>query len=124
MGYPEPFCTPPHAQRTAHSPPCLQVVATILASTTRLVANKAAWADPAKRTKIEDLAMLLRGAIRGRNKVGLKMNVHRRNLNQVGCWSSAGGCDTWQEGRLFTSYIFGCGGGGGAQCVCGEWGYL
>ena len=37
----------------------LQVVATILESTTRLVANKAAWADPLKREKIEDLALLL-----------------------------------------------------------------
>lgn len=35
------------------------MVDTILASTTRLVANKAAWADPAKRTKIEDVALLL-----------------------------------------------------------------
>jgi hypothetical protein len=44
-------------------------VATILASTTRLVANRAAWADPAKRSKIEDVALLLLGAIEGRNKV-------------------------------------------------------
>ena len=44
------------------------MVDTILASTTRLVANKAAWADPAKRSKIEDVALLLLGAIEGRNK--------------------------------------------------------
>ncbi len=61
----------------------MQVVSTILASTTRLIANKAAWEDPAKRSKIEDVALLLRGAIEGRNKVGLKMNVHRRNLQEV-----------------------------------------
>lgn len=47
--------------RYLHPPPLpwLQVVSTILASATRLVANKAAWADPAKRTKIEDVALLL-----------------------------------------------------------------
>ncbi len=95
----------------------MQVVATILASTTRLVANKAAWADPAKRTKIEDLAMLLRGAIRGRNKVGLKMNVHRRNLNQVGCWERFRSVVPRQE-VVMPLYILavereGRGGGGG-----------
>ncbi len=37
----------------------LQIVDTILSSTTRLVANKAAWEDPAKRQKIEDIALLL-----------------------------------------------------------------
>ena len=53
----------------------LRVVDTILASTTRLIANKQAWADPAKRAKIEDLALLLQGAIDGKRKVGLKMNL-------------------------------------------------
>ncbi|KIZ04569.1 ATP phosphoribosyltransferase [Monoraphidium neglectum] len=61
----------------------LRVVATILASTTRLVANRAAWADPAKRSKIEDVALLLLGAIEGRNKVGLKMNLPRSSLEEV-----------------------------------------
>ncbi|KAI8469264.1 MAG: hypothetical protein J3K34DRAFT_454221 [Monoraphidium minutum] len=61
----------------------LRIVATILASTTRLVANHAAWADPAKRSKIEDIALLLLGAIEGRNKVGLKMNLPRASLNEV-----------------------------------------
>ena len=53
----------------------LRVIDTILLSTTRLVANNDAWADPAKREKIEDLALLLQGAIDARSKVGLKMNV-------------------------------------------------
>ena len=39
--------------------PFTQVIDTILASTTRLVANKKAWADPDKRRKIEDVALLL-----------------------------------------------------------------
>ncbi|MFI4862411.1 MAG: ATP phosphoribosyltransferase [Phycisphaerales bacterium JB063] len=61
----------------------LRVIATLLTSTTRLIANKEAWADPAKRRKIEDLALLLQGAIRARSKVGLKMNVPRASLDAV-----------------------------------------
>ena len=53
----------------------LRVVDVILESTTRLVANKDAWEDPQKRAKIENLAVLLRGAIEGKKKVGLKMNL-------------------------------------------------
>lgn len=61
----------------------LRVVDTILSSTTRLVANKAAWEDPAKRQKIEDVALLLQAAINGKQKVGLKMNIHKSKLNEV-----------------------------------------
>jgi len=61
----------------------LRVIATLLTSTTRLVANKEAWNNPDKRRKIEDLALLLQGAIRARTKVGLKMNIPRANLDQV-----------------------------------------
>ncbi|MEM6256796.1 MAG: ATP phosphoribosyltransferase [Planctomycetota bacterium] len=61
----------------------LKVIATLLTSTTRLIANKQAWADPAKRQKIEDLSLLLQGAIAARTKVGLKMNVPRSELNTV-----------------------------------------
>jgi ATP phosphoribosyltransferase len=53
----------------------LRIMDTILASTTRLIANRDAWADPRKRAKIEDLALLLNGAIDGRRKMGLKMNL-------------------------------------------------
>jgi len=60
-----------------------QVVDTILSSTTRLVANRAAWADTWKRRKIEDLALLLQGALAARRKVGLKMNLHRDALDTV-----------------------------------------
>jgi len=61
----------------------LRIVDTILVSTTRLIANHKAWSDPAKRRKIEDLALLLRGAIAAREKVGLKMNVPKDHLGQI-----------------------------------------
>ena len=61
----------------------LRVIATLLTSTTRLIANKDSWNDPAKRRKIEDLALLLQGAISARSKVGLKMNIPRANLELV-----------------------------------------
>jgi len=61
----------------------LRVIDTLLTSTTRLIANKQSWEDPAKRRKIEDLAMLLLGAIDARTKVGLKMNVPKASLDAV-----------------------------------------
>ncbi len=61
----------------------LRVIDTLLTSTTRLIANKQSWEDPRKRAKIEDLAMLLLGAIDARTKVGLKMNVPRASLDAV-----------------------------------------
>ena len=61
----------------------LRILDTILTSTTRMIANKQAWADPRKRAKIEDLAILLEGAIAARSKVGLKMNVPRSKLEAV-----------------------------------------
>jgi len=61
----------------------LRVVDTILTSTPRFVASKAAWEIPWKREKIENIAMLLKGAIEGRAKIGLKMNVPQAKLNEV-----------------------------------------
>jgi len=61
----------------------LRVVDTVMQSTTRLVANHDAWRDGWKRGKIEDLAMLLTGALAAREKVGLKMNVPRDCLDAV-----------------------------------------
>ena len=58
----------------------LRIVETILESNTQLVANHAAWADPWKRQKIENLALLMEGAIRAEGRVGLKMNVRRDAL--------------------------------------------
>ena len=61
----------------------LRVVDTILTSTTRFVANKKAWDVPWKREKMENIAMLLQGAIQARAKVGLKMNVPENRLTEV-----------------------------------------
>lgn len=61
----------------------LRVIAELLTSTTRLIANKDAWADPAKRQKIEDLALLLQGAIAAKSKVGLKMNLPLQKKAEV-----------------------------------------
>lgn len=61
----------------------LRVIDTILSSTIRFVANQQAWAVPWKREKMENIAMLLRGAIEARAKVGLKMNVREDRLAEV-----------------------------------------
>jgi ATP phosphoribosyltransferase len=61
----------------------LRIVETILASTPRLIANRTAWRDGWKRRKIENLAMLLRGALEAEAKVGLKMNVKEKNLPKL-----------------------------------------
>ncbi len=61
----------------------LRVLETIMTSSTRFVANKQAWADRWKRRKIENIALLLQGAIEAREKVGLKMNVPRAQLEAV-----------------------------------------
>ena len=61
----------------------LRIVDTILTSTTRLIANKQAMKDPWKRAKIENINLLLQGALAGREKVGLKMNVPRSALDAV-----------------------------------------
>ena len=61
----------------------LRVVETILESTARLIANKQSWRDEWKRNKIENLAMLLQGALNAEQLVGLKMNVPREKLQDV-----------------------------------------
>jgi ATP phosphoribosyltransferase len=61
----------------------LRIVDTLLRSTTRFIANKQAWDIPWKREKMENLAMLLKGAIEARAKVGLKMNVPENKLAEV-----------------------------------------
>ena len=61
----------------------LRIVDTIMTSTTRLIANKTAWDDEWKRTRIEDLSMLLKGAMDARRMVGLKLNVHNDQLADV-----------------------------------------
>jgi len=61
----------------------LRIVDTILESTPRLIANEASWQDPWKRKKIENLALMLRGAIAAEGKVGLMMNVPEARLDEV-----------------------------------------
>jgi ATP phosphoribosyltransferase len=53
----------------------LRIIDTVMPSNTQLIANNAAWKDPWKRAKIENLAMLIQGAINAKEMVGLKMNV-------------------------------------------------
>ncbi len=61
----------------------LREVATICESTTQLIANRKSWMTPWKRGKIENLALLLKGAIVAEEKVGLKMNVAKKDLKAV-----------------------------------------
>ncbi len=61
----------------------LRIIDDVLVTNTQLVANKAAWECPAKRAKIEQITMLLQGALRAEALVGLKMNAPRANLDQV-----------------------------------------
>ena len=61
----------------------LEIVDVLFESTTKFIANRQAWADPWKRAKIEDMALLIRGALAAEEKVGLKMNVSCADLGRV-----------------------------------------
>ncbi len=61
----------------------LRIVETISETTTRFIANKQAWNNPWKREKAQNIATLLVGAFQAEDKVGIKMNVPRNNLNAV-----------------------------------------
>jgi len=61
----------------------LRVVDTVLETNTKLIASRAAWSDPWKKAKVETLAILLQGALLGEEKVGLKMNVARADLEKL-----------------------------------------
>jgi ATP phosphoribosyltransferase len=61
----------------------LRIIETVLESNTQLIANKQSWADEWKRGKLNDLKLLLDGAISALGKVGLMLNVHRDNLEAV-----------------------------------------
>lgn len=61
----------------------LRIVETLLESNTQLIANHAAWKVEAKRRKLEDLKMLLEGAISALGKVGLMLNVEAASLAKV-----------------------------------------
>jgi len=61
----------------------LKVIETILESNTKLIANKKAMKDLWKKKKIEDIALLLTGALNAEGKVGLKMNLEKKNLDRT-----------------------------------------
>ncbi len=61
----------------------LRIVCDILQSTTRFIANEAAAKDPWKRQKMDDLILMLKGAMAAEGKVGLMMNVRRDKLESV-----------------------------------------
>jgi ATP phosphoribosyltransferase len=61
----------------------LRIVDEVLQSTTRFIANRDAYRDPVKKRKIDDIALMLRGAIAADGKVGLMMNVPKANLPQI-----------------------------------------
>jgi ATP phosphoribosyltransferase len=61
----------------------LRIIDTVMESETRLIANRAATADAWKRQKIDNLALMLRGAIDAQDRVGLMLNVEKSNLAAV-----------------------------------------
>ena len=61
----------------------LRIIETVLESNTQLIANVDSWKDDWKRRKLEDIRMLLEGAINALGKVGLMLNVGRVNLDAV-----------------------------------------
>jgi ATP phosphoribosyltransferase len=61
----------------------LRIIETVLESNTQLIANVASWCDEWKRRKMEDIRMLLEGAINALGKVGLMLNVEKVNLPAV-----------------------------------------
>ena len=61
----------------------LRIIDTVLESNTQLIANTKSWADPWKRQKLENIAMLLQGAISAQGQVGLMLNVRRTDLPAV-----------------------------------------
>lgn len=61
----------------------LRIMETVLESNTQIIANKTSWADAHKRRKIENLALMLRGAMEAKDRVGLMLNVRKEHLDCV-----------------------------------------
>jgi ATP phosphoribosyltransferase len=61
----------------------LKVIAELMESCPQLIANKKAWSDPGKREKIDQIRLLLQGALSAEDKVGLKLNVSEGDLEKV-----------------------------------------
>jgi ATP phosphoribosyltransferase len=61
----------------------LRIVKDLMQSNTQLIAHQESWEDPWKREKIEQIALLLQGALRAEDLVGLKMNVPKEKLDTI-----------------------------------------
>ncbi len=61
----------------------LRIIDTVLLVKNQLIANKSAWEDPWKRQKIENIALLLKGALMAEGKVGLKMNLAKKDMDKI-----------------------------------------
>jgi len=61
----------------------LRIIDVMLESSTRFIANKKAWQDRWKRQKMENIVMLLKGALAAEEKVGLKMNIPERAMKHI-----------------------------------------
>jgi len=61
----------------------LRIIEDVLSSTTRFIANRKAWEEPWKREKMENIAILLKGALAAEGMVGLKMNLREKDLPKV-----------------------------------------
>ncbi|MBI3799413.1 MAG: ATP phosphoribosyltransferase [Deltaproteobacteria bacterium] len=61
----------------------LKIVCELFTSNPQIIANRAAWQQPTKREKIDQIALLLQGALAAEAKVGIKMNVSREQLDLV-----------------------------------------
>jgi ATP phosphoribosyltransferase len=61
----------------------LRIVDTLMVSYPQFIANKETMQDPEKRAKLENMVLLLKGALEARNKVGLKMNLPTSSLSQL-----------------------------------------
>ena len=61
----------------------LRIIDTVMESAPQLIANKNAWADEQKRQKIDNLSLMLSGAIHAQGRVGLMLNVRKQDLSGV-----------------------------------------
>jgi ATP phosphoribosyltransferase len=61
----------------------LKIVHELMTTNTQLIASQAAWEDPWKRQRIEQIRILLKGSLQALGKVGLKLNVSKENLGRV-----------------------------------------
>ncbi|MCM8786864.1 MAG: ATP phosphoribosyltransferase [Candidatus Omnitrophica bacterium] len=61
----------------------LREIATVCTSTTKFIANKSSYKDHQKRKKMEQILVLIKGALEAEGKVGLKLNAHKKNLQKI-----------------------------------------